>query len=295
MCNIEAEEGGFQEERVQPDPPTDEKTTNPRVPAWVSITPTDLTDVDFEEPITGASSASCDELHDLYRKAAYSAAEVASSTEQFPLIPIFRLLEAVTSMYLKPQEQDEPYGPFMSSGDRRTAIPSDFCGEPVKLLAEMANRATSAALRARLADVCWLLEPRRGNLALSAINSYVDIIDGVEAGTLKFQFTHNDGALEWQARDLLHRALHIARAIGWDKPQSTRARTAVVELRKKAAALRAAVPFIWFSELDLDFNLSDPGEIGVTVEEALLVIAADVHIRTQLWRLELAWRIWTVG
>jgi hypothetical protein len=65
-------------------------------------------------------------------------------------------------MHLKAREREEPFGPLMSSCDRRTAIPADFRGEPVKLLADMAARSVNPLLKARLADMCWLLDRKRG-------------------------------------------------------------------------------------------------------------------------------------
>jgi Transposase, Mutator family len=107
---------------------------------------------------------------------------------------IFAMLTAATSMRLKAREREEPFGPLMSSCDRRTAIPADFRGEPVKLLADMAARSVNPLLKARLADMCWLLERKRGALAAVAVAAYVETIEAVELGTLKFQYAHNDGA-----------------------------------------------------------------------------------------------------
>jgi hypothetical protein len=202
-----------------------------------------------------------------------------------PATRVFAMLSAVTSMYLKAQEREEPFGPLMSSGDRRTAIPADFRGAPVKLLGDMAVRSVNPVLKSRLADMCWLLERRRGTLAAAAVGAYVDTIEAVERGELKFPFAHNDGALEFGARDLLRRALHIGWSIGWDKPETLRARDAVVRLREQAVTLKVAVPLIWFAELDLDFSLSAPLLVAAGIEEMLAAAEADIHIRTSLWRL----------
>jgi hypothetical protein len=78
---------------------------------------------------------------------------------------ILAVLGAAPSMHLNVHDREEPFGPLISSSDRRTAIPADFGGEPVKLLADMAERAANPVLKARLADICWLLERKRGALA----------------------------------------------------------------------------------------------------------------------------------
>jgi hypothetical protein len=257
---------------------------SPPAIAWLAANEADLVGLDFEAPIAGSTSPTCDALSDLYRREAYPN-KAGEPPVETPATRVFAMLLAVTSMYLKAHERQEPFGPLMSSGDRRTAIPADFRGKPVKLLADMAARSVNPVLKARLADMCWLLERRRGTLASAAVGAYVDTIEAVERGTLRFAFGHSDGALEHGARDLLRRALHIGWSIGWDKAETLRARNAVVRLREQAVTLRAVVPLIWFAELDLDFSVSDPLLVAAGIEEVLAAAEADVHIRASLWRL----------
>jgi len=54
---------------------------------------------------------------------------------------------------------------------RRSAIPVDFRDGHIDLLADMAMRAANPVLRARLADVAWLLDRRRGKLGGIAITA----------------------------------------------------------------------------------------------------------------------------
>ena len=123
-------------------------------------------------------------------------------------------------MHLKAHEREEPFGPMLALADgRRSAIPADFRDGHVDLLEEMAMRSVNPLLKGRLADVCWLLDRRRGRLGGVAMTAYVDTIEGLELGTLKFPFGGNSRALEHGARDLLRRTLHIGRTIGWDKPE----------------------------------------------------------------------------
>ena len=256
----------------------------PRQATWLQATEGDLAGLDFEAPIAGSTSATCDALSDLYGRAAhpYKDGEPPVETDA---TRIFAMLGAATSMHLNAHDREEPFGPLMSSGDRRTAIPADFGGQPVKLLADMAERAANPVLEARLADICWLLERKRGALAAVAVAGYVDTIEAVELGTLKFPFAHNDGALEFGARDLLGRALHIGRATGWTKPETVRARDVVVRLWGQAVTRRLAAPLIWFAELDLDFGVSDPLPVAAGIEEVLATADVGFHARTSLWRL----------
>jgi len=109
---------------------------------------------------------------------------------------------------------------MMSMADgRRSAIPADFRDGHIDLLADMAMRVANPVLRARLADVAWLLDRRRGKLGAVAITAYADTIEALESGAFKFPYSDSAGALEHGARELLCRALHIGRTIGWDKPE----------------------------------------------------------------------------
>ena len=150
-----------------------EDAASPPAIAWLAADEADLVGLDFEAPIAGSTSPTCDALSDLYRRAAYPQ-KPGEQLVETPGTRVFAMLSAVTSMYLKAQEREEPFGPLMLSGDRRTAIPADFRGEPVKLLSDMALRSVNPVLKARLADMCWLLERRRGTLAAAAVGSYVD-------------------------------------------------------------------------------------------------------------------------
>ena len=253
---------------------------------WLQASMDDLGNRDFEAPIAGSTSVATYELSERYRRAVQPL-KAEGPPPDTPEARLFMLLAAVTSMHLKAHERDEPFGAMVAFVDgSRSAIPADFRDGPVELLAEMASRSANPVLRARLADVSWLLDRRRGNCGNLAIAAYVDTIEGVESGALKFPFAKDHGALEHAACDLLRRALQIGRAIGWDKPEFVRAREAVVRLRKQAVQFRAAVEILWFGELDLDFGVSAPAMVAVAIERVLAASTnADVHIVTSLWRL----------
>ena len=114
-----------------------------------------------------------------------------------PAARVFSMLAAVTGMHLKAQEPNEPFGPMVVWAEgHRSAAPGDFRGEPVEVLAQMAARAKHPVLRARLADVCWLLERKRAQLGMTAISAYVEIVKQVDSGALKFQFRQRAGRAE---------------------------------------------------------------------------------------------------
>ena len=132
--------------------------------------------VDFELPIAGLKTADCMGLHEPYRAAAQKSDD-AQGVLDTPETRVFNMLWALTSMHFKPNEPNEPFEPMMRLADgRRSAIPTDFRGAPLEVVAWMAERATNPVLRVRLCDTCWLLDPKRAALAKLAISSYVEVV-----------------------------------------------------------------------------------------------------------------------
>jgi hypothetical protein len=232
---------------------------------WQRASLNDLSAIDFELPITGLKTADCMGLHEPYRAAAQKSDD-AQGVLDTPETRVFNMLWALTSMYFKPNEPNEPFGPMMRLADgRRTAIPTDFRGEPLEVVARMAERATNLVLRARLCDTCWLLDPKRAALAKLAISSYVEVVQMVDRKLLKFQFQNDDQdqTISYGACDILRRALQIARKIGPDKQEAVAAKNWVATLRKRASSLGVFVSTLWFSNLDMGFGVSDPLDVAV--------------------------------
>jgi hypothetical protein len=203
----------------------------PQIPPWALASLTDLAGLDFEAPIAELQSADSAELGDAFRGAAANGGGPADDT---PAVRIFNMLAAVTGMHFKPQDPNEPFGPMFVFERRRSAIAADFQGPPLDVLAAMAECAKHPVLRARLADVCWLLEPKRGRLGLIATAAYVEIVKKAQSGELKFRFDEDRGALKFEARDLLRRALVIGRATGMEKDGPAAARKVAVDLRMQS-------------------------------------------------------------
>jgi hypothetical protein len=145
-------------------------------PPWLRATMADAQAVDFEAPIPASVTADCDELGDRFRAFLRPQGEGAELPDD-PTVRVFNLLSSVLGMHFKPEHKNEPFGPMVTFADgRRSAIPEDFRGAHVDVLAHMADRATNPVLRARLCDVCWLLDRKRGTLGTQAMSSYVEIV-----------------------------------------------------------------------------------------------------------------------
>ncbi|WP_371090198.1 DUF4209 domain-containing protein [Bradyrhizobium sp. WSM2254] len=198
------------------------------------------------------------------------------------------MLAAVMGMQFKANEPNDPFAATVVWADgRRSAIPSDF-RHAVDVLAEMAERARHPVLRARLADLSWLLDRKRGRLGVTAATSYVEIVSKVDSGALKLRFDADEvGALRHEARDLLKRALFIGRGTGMDKKGASDAQKLVVELRQRSIDKRLPRPALMFGRLDLHFGTSDAAKIGQDVEGMIgrLPPETDTDTLVDLWRL----------
>jgi hypothetical protein len=231
------------------------------LPIWLKTTLDDAHVVSFESPILGSLSAECMVLRDLYT-AAVQALEDAPDYAQTPALRVFYLLAAVTGMFARPSQPHDPFGPFMQLADgSRTPVPVDF-RQHVDVLADLAVRTKHPVLRARLCDVCWLLDRTRGQLGLAAVEAYNDIVERTARGELAYRFASEPGALQSEAAHYLRRALEIGRSVGWDKPAVAKAKATVARLRVDAIAAKRHAAVRWFCSLDLDYSVSGAAGIG---------------------------------
>jgi hypothetical protein len=259
----------------------------PQMAPWARATLADLSGLDFEAPVAQSTSAESTELGDLFGTAA-RALVARDQVADTPGARVFQMLAGTCGMLFKSEEPNQPFAAMAIFPGRRSAIPSDFMGPPLEALAEMAARAKHPVLRARLGDLCWLLDRKKAILGGMAAAAYVEIVDKVDRGELKFQFDEDArGALRHRARDLLRRALLIGRAIGMEKAGPAAARAMVVNLRKRAVEKLLPVPALWFGHLELDFRITDAGQDGEEIEAliARLPATTDTDTTVNLWRL----------
>ncbi|MGV6904537.1 MULTISPECIES: DUF4209 domain-containing protein [unclassified Brucella] len=268
----------------QPEEAAEAEAQEHELPFWLQATPDDIAGLEFEAPIIGCNSADCVELSTLYRK---EATELQEAQGNQAAAKVFAMLSAGTDLHFKPNDRNAPFGAMMIMGDRRSAIPEDFRGIPVSVLAYAAENAANQVLRARLCDLCWLLERKRHQLGRAAIASYVAIAEGLGSGSLKDRLDRDDPLLGLTARDVLRRALSMGRPLGWDIDEVIAARTLLSAIRARAVRSSNPVPVHWFFEMDLDFGISDPSIIAAEIEAYLTggVPEPGSHMIVELWRL----------
>ena len=79
-------------------------------------------------------------------------------------------------MMLTPNSISEPFSPLMVMDGKRSSLPEDFHQEDIDLFSQMVEEIEDMWLKARLADLVWLLQrPRNTKFALMAIDAYREI------------------------------------------------------------------------------------------------------------------------
>jgi hypothetical protein len=82
-------------------------------------------------------------------------------------------LAKICSMMLEPDDRAAAFKPMMVTSTGRTTLPEDFTWAEIGLMADFVPTVQHSLLRARLADLVWLRERRRGvGFAHTAIDGY---------------------------------------------------------------------------------------------------------------------------
>jgi hypothetical protein len=193
---------------------------------------------------------------------------------------VYAMLGAVCSFHFRPHDPHEPFGPMARFSHRRTAVPEDFRGDPVEVLASNITRIDNPAVRARVADMVWLLERKRVDAGWHAVDGYAETIRSVQDGHRTFH-PDGDGVHDFEVADRLRRGIQIARVLGWEKDKSVALRSLVGSLRGDAAARKYAGSFRRLATLDLDYKIS--AATGIADEaERLAGASHDAHVKHDL-------------
>lgn len=137
-----------------------------------------------------------------YMSHLWQKAREASDANDSKAEELFRLLGDICSLHLRLDSPDQPFGPMMTSQQGRTAIPEDFDADQIRFLNDIVRDVTDSDLRARIADVLWVLR-RDYKLGEMAVSAYLE-----SARTL-------EDPEHWVATyDRIARALQLATMMG---------------------------------------------------------------------------------
>lgn len=140
-----------------------------RYPQELTVTPQHFAESGWRDVLTDSAP----ENYSAMWRAFSSAARKVMEAKQPERGKVLWLLADACSMMLRPKSINEPYQPFMVIDGKRSAIPDDFSEADIVFLVQVVDDIDDLRLKARIADVVWLLgKPREIRFALTAIDAY---------------------------------------------------------------------------------------------------------------------------
>lgn len=248
-----------------------------RYPEGLAITPQDFSDCGWRDALADSAR----EGHSAMWQAFSSAAKQAMEQGRDSHGKVLWLLADACSMMLSPRSVNEPFKPIMVMDGRRSSIPDDLTKEDIAVFAQVVDEIDDVRLRARLADLVWLMgKPREVRFALVAIDSY-------RAISLDSETWVRDGRECWE------------RAIGLSRMLRQTAGDRLQEI--EAAILAALFPTVaedgylalWLAELLKSNRLGR--DHRPQVAEKLETLArqfedeGDLHHAVDYWRITSDW------
>jgi hypothetical protein len=220
---------------------------------------------DFDACVLDAPIAELNQVDMISIWGAYSQ---ASATTPSPCKEVFQLLGEIASIQLTPAGRGKIWGPASQSDSQRTMIPSDIRGKQSDVLEAVLPKVKHPAMRARIADVVWTNDMRKGGVAKTAIDAYCDCLEGLMNGSLIAAYSVGNRDLV-DAQTPAHRALQIARATtkrGTPLPD----RVITVLTAVYGEALKDGQPIIFsrIVQLCVDYNMIEAKQAATDLEAA---------------------------
>ena len=240
------------------------------------VTAEDIAAVQPERVLDGSTSVDCLDLHRLLQGAQPTCDDRAK--------PVFQLLAGLMNYHFVPDDRVEPFTPMLQFGSNRTLVPRDLHPEQIAVFSDVAPGIKNPGLRARLADVAWLMNRTDASMGFLAVKSYCDCIAGLIDGPATLVF-EQDKALDIHAIEYLTRAAIIAHTMGWDKAEFTRLKALITEITEAAAREEDPNGFIRIASVNLNWRVNDPSEIANMAECLVGSQSAAEHpdTRKRLW------------
>ncbi len=169
----------------------------------VSPTKSDFDNCDWNAVMRVCEKAECHQ----YSTAFHEAAKEADDNGNTVCRDVFILLSAVTSLMFNPDSSEEPFEALYRFADGRSPILDDFTKQHLDTLAEIIYDSTSSELTARIADVLWLRRHADYQMAVRAVESYLDAATTLLAGQHWIDVVKK-----------IERALQLAASLGKNNP-----------------------------------------------------------------------------
>lgn len=166
------------------------------------VTPADFRSVDYNAIVQALNTAFYPRLRIAFMDAA------AANQHIEPQCSVYRLLGSICGLHLRVDDRANVFGDRLSTGDIRTPIPEDWRGEQSTHFHEILEEIEHPALRARLADIAWLNDRKKGDAAAIAIASYCDCVKKLADGTFEVRYT-SERHVSMEEVDYIERASQI--------------------------------------------------------------------------------------
>jgi len=225
-----------------------------------------LAATDLNAPIAELTRCDCHAMETAFIAAAKQAEAEGRSDDH----RAYTLISVLCSITLTPEDKAEPWRARITWADgNRSAIPSDFQGTQSQGLESVVTQIAYPALRARLADLVWSNDFKRGAAAAVAVEAYCECAEGLLTG--RFQAAYEkDTRATFELVSTVHRALQLAYATGKKVSRRCqlpdRVKAAWRGLYELAVKDAAFVVFMRAAEVGLHFELVEPAEVAGDAE-----------------------------
>ncbi|TPI43435.1 hypothetical protein FJ414_04795 [Mesorhizobium sp. B3-1-6] len=212
-----------------------------------------------------------------------AAAKTAGDVDSLSALDV---LGQISTYHFVPDDRIEPFRPLAIMGGRRSPIPADLLSDQIVILAELVPNIGHHAFRARVADVCWLLNKKDAASGLRAVSSYGQCIKLVLDGEAKFDFEESNPA-SVPAAEYLTRATIIARLMGWKRSEFDPLRQIIANVSQRALDADDGWGFIHIGPINLSNHVWELVQTAQAAEIlAVSVKLGDDHpARRSLWEL----------
>lgn len=187
-----------------------------------------------------------------------------------PEFSVYRLLASACGLHFRLHDKAGAFGPKMTSGNGRTPIPEDWLGDQTDAMFDILEEIEHPAVRARLADVVWTNDRKKGKAAQIAVMAYCECVEGLVRGVYEARFeTENDVSLE--EVDLIERAAQIhSRSNKRGSAMHNRVGALLNDLYARARARVEVVPLHRLATLLSRHSLIGMDDLAAHMEEAAL-------------------------
>lgn len=248
-----------------------------RYPESTQIGPEDFRGSGWKEVLKSTTREGYPDMWHAFSAAARQAIEGKKTAEGKALW----LLADACSMMLNSASVNEPFKPIMVMEGNRSVLPDDFQEIDVKLFSQIAEEVDDVWLRARLADLVWLLQrPRDPKYARLAIDAYraipLDVDNWLRGG-----------------RDCWDRAIRLALMLG--KGAGDRIEQMDVSILEAFESARSEDGFLalWLANSMTEYGLgrSKQGEIAKKLETFARSFEAggDLHRAREYFDVSAKW------